>query len=99
MSSTIRLLAGQLTVYNDGSATAGTKDDGAGVIVTRGDPADPTLLHQRHLGGAVFTSSFAEEAAAMQLTLEWDTTNHPEHSLTICTDSQSFSRQLNVGRQ
>ncbi len=37
---TIRVLAGQLTVYTDGSATAGTKGGGAGVIVTCGDPAD-----------------------------------------------------------
>ncbi len=74
----------------DGSASAGTKDGGAGVIVTRGDPTDPTILHQSHLRDATFTSSFAEEAAAMQLALEWATTNHPEYSLTICTDSQSL---------
>ncbi len=65
---TIYLLAGQLTVYTDGSATAGTKDGGAGVIVTRGDPVDPTILHQSHLRGAAFTSPFAEEA--MQLALQ-----------------------------
>ncbi len=35
-----------------------------------------------------FTLSFAKEAA-MQLALEWATTNHPEYSLTICTDNQS----------
>ncbi len=52
---TIRLLAGQLTVYDDGSATAGTKDGDTGLIVTRGDPADPTILHQSHLRGAAFT--------------------------------------------
>ncbi len=40
----IRLLAGQLTVYTDSSATAGTKDGGAGVIGTCGDPTDPTIL-------------------------------------------------------
>ncbi len=91
---TIRLLDGQLTVYTDGSASAGTKDGGAGVIVTRGDPADPTILHQSHLRGAAFTSSFAEEAAAMQLALEWALTNHPEYSLTICTDSQSLLKAI-----
>ncbi len=74
----------------DGSASAGTKDGGAGVIVTRGDPADPTILHQNRLHGAAFTSSYAEEAPVMQLALEWATTNHPEYSLTICTDSQSL---------
>ncbi len=89
---TIRLLAGQLTGYTDGSKRAGTKDDGAGVIVTCGDPADPTILHRCHLRGAAFTSSFAEEAAAMQIALEW--ANHPEHSLPICTDSQSLLKAI-----
>ncbi len=90
----IRLLDGQLTVYADGSASAGTTDGGAGVIVSRGDPAHPTILYQSHLRGAVFTSSFEEEAAAMQLTLEWATTNHPEYSLTIGTDSQSLLKAI-----
>ncbi len=44
---TIRLLAGQLTVYTDGSVTVGTKHGGTGVI----DLADPTIL----LRGAAFT--------------------------------------------
>ncbi len=58
---TILLLADQLTVYTDGSATARTKDGGAGVIVTCGDPAEPTILHCSHLHGAAFTPSFALE--------------------------------------
>ncbi len=62
--------------------------------MTHGDPADPIILHQSHLRGAAFTSSFAEEAAAMQLALEWATTNHPEYSLTICTDSQSLVKAI-----
>ncbi len=52
-------------VTPNGSASAGTKDGGAGVIEACGDPAAPTILHQSHLRGAGFTSSFAEEAAAM----------------------------------
>ncbi len=57
--------------------------------MTCDDPADSTILHRSHLRGSAFTSSFAEEVAAMQLALEWATANHPENSLTICTDSQS----------
>ncbi len=91
---TIRLPDGQITAYTDGSSSAGTKDGGAGVIVTRGDPTDFATLHQNHLRGAAFTSSFAEEAAAMQLALEWATTDHPEYSLTICTDSQSLLKTI-----
>ncbi len=37
-----------------------------------------------------YTSSFAEEAAAIQLA----TANHPENSLTICTDSQSLLKTI-----
>ncbi len=91
---TIRLMDGQLTVFTDGSATAGIKGGGARVIVTCGDPADPTILHWSHLRGAAFTSLFAKEAAAMQLALEWATANHPENSLTICTDSQSLRKAI-----
>ncbi len=62
--------------------------------MTRGDPADPAILHQNHLRGAAFTSTLAEEAAAMQLTLEWAITNHPVYSLTICTDSQLLLKEI-----
>ncbi len=62
--------------------------------MTRSEPADPTILHQSHLRGAAFTSSFAEEAAAIQLALEWATANHPEYSHTICTDSQSLLKAI-----
>ncbi len=55
-----------------------------------GDPSGPTSLCRNHLRGAVFTSSVAKEAATMQPALEWATANHPEHSLTVCTDSQSL---------
>ncbi len=85
----ILLVNGQLTVYTNGLATTGTEDGGAGVIVTFGEPADPTVLHRSHLRGAAFTLSFAEEATAMHVSLEWATANHPVNSLTIYTDSQS----------
>ncbi len=62
--------------------------------MTCAEPADPFILHRSHLRGAAFISSFAEEAAAMQLALEWTTTNHPDHSLTICTGSQSLLKAI-----
>ncbi len=93
-SGMLGILDGQLTVYTDGSAAAGTKDGGAAVIVTRSDTPDPTILHKSLLRGASFTSSFAEEAAAMQLTLEWATANYPEYSLTICTDNANFPHDM-----
>ncbi len=63
------------------------------------DPTDPIILHLSHLRGVALTSLFAEESAAMQSTLEWATTSQPDYSLTICTESQSLLRQLNVGHQ
>ncbi len=89
---TIRPLAGQLTVYTDGSATAGTRNGGAGVIVTCGYPVDPAILHRSHLRGAAFTSSFAEEAAAMQLTLNWTICN-PTRLLTQNVHQKSIATE------
>ncbi len=62
--------------------------------MTCGDQADPTILNQSHRHGVAFTSSFAEEAVAMQLALEWAIANHPENSLTICIDSQSLLKVI-----
>ncbi len=58
------------------------------------DPSGPTSLRRNHRRGAAFTSSVAEEADAMQPVFEWATANHPEHSLTICTDSQSLIKAI-----
>ncbi len=52
----------KLGVYTYNSATAGTRDGGAGVIVTCGHPAYPTVLHRHHICGVLFTWSFTEEA-------------------------------------
>ncbi len=89
---TFRFLGGQLTVYTDGSATAGTKDGGAGVIVTCGDPADFTILHRSHVRGAAFTSSFAEEAAATCIGMDH---RQPTRALTHNLHRQSIAVQGN----
>ncbi len=81
-----------ITVYTEGSATAGTKDGGAGVILTCGDPGDPTIFNRSQLRGAALTSSFAEEATAMQLALEW-ATRQPPRALTL--QRQSIDTQGN----
>ncbi len=44
------ILAAQLSVYTDDMTSAGTRDGGAGVIVTCDDPVDPTILHAIRLG-------------------------------------------------
>ncbi len=66
---------------------------GAGVILTCSDPADPTVTLQNHRM-AEFIKSFVEDAAAMQIALELTTANHPDHSRTISTDSQSLLKAI-----
>ncbi len=73
----VRLLTSQVTAYSDE-----TRDSGPGVIVTCGDPANSTNLARRSL------RRLRLEAAVMQLALEWVIASHPDHSLTISTDSQ-----------
>ncbi len=53
-----------------------TLNGGAGMLVTEGDPANPTTLLRKQQRGAAITSSYDEEKAAMRMTLEW---------LTICS--------------
>ncbi len=65
--------------------------------MTCGDPAAPTIVHQSFLRGARFTSSFAEEAAAMQVAMKWATTNYPSAHSQFAPTASRFSRQLNVG--
>ncbi len=68
--SFIRHLNARLIIYTDGSATAGTLKGGAGMVVTEGDPANPTTLLTKQKRGAAFTSSYDEEKAAMRMALE-----------------------------
>ncbi len=97
---TICLLASQLTVYTDGSATAGTRDGGVGVMLTCDDLADPTIPNRSHLRGTVFTSSLANDAAVMQLALEYPASpntpsTHSQSALTV----NRYLRHLNRGLQ
>ncbi len=91
---TIRLLAGQFTVYTDGSASAGTKDGGEGVIVTRGDSADPTILHWSHLRGAAFTSSFIGRSCCQATRIGMDH-RQPPRAITHNLHRQSIATQGN----
>ncbi len=56
--SFIRHLNARFIIYTDGSATAGTVNGGAGMVVTEGDPANPTTLLTKQQRGAAFTSSY-----------------------------------------
>ncbi len=82
-------------IYADGSATAGTLNGGAGMVVTEGDPANPTTLLTKQQRGAAFTSSYDEEKAAMRMALEWLLPSHA--AAAICTDSQSLLKAIQSG--
>ncbi len=82
-------------IYSDGSASASTKNGGAGVVITTGDPSRPTIVETIQVRGAPLTCSFEEERRAMQTAVEWI----EEHlsntdSAAIFTDSQSICTAL-----
>ncbi len=59
--SFIRHLNARFIIFTDGSATAGTLNGCAGLLVTEGDPANPTTLLTKQQRGAAITSSYDEE--------------------------------------
>ena len=90
-----RELNAQYNIYTDGSATAGVLKGGAGVVITTGDPANPTISDKLLKKGADITCSFDEELRAMEMTVDWvnkhlDATN----SVAVYTDSQSLCMAL-----
>jgi ribonuclease HI len=91
----IRDLAADYTIYSDGSASAGVRDGGAGVVITFGDPENPTVVDTLMKKGSKITCSFNEEATAMDMALDWITEHCTESTqVAICTDSQSLCEAL-----
>ena len=83
--------------YTDGSASAGTTDGGAGVVITRGDPTCPEEIQTIRVKGASRTSSYEEEVSAMNAALEWIGDNCSEaEKVVICTDSLSLCQALSA---
>ncbi len=83
----IREAKAHVTIYTDGSATRGTTAGGAAMVATTGDPADPVIIHTFKARGAVLTSSYKEEKAALVLALDWARANSPTERISICPDS------------
>ena len=100
MSATLAQIAAissRLVVYTDGSASGGTLEGGAGVVVTHGDPSDPEVLERITVKGAPRTSSYEEEVAAMNAALDWIGDNcDSSDEVTICTDSLSLCQALSA---
>ena len=92
----IRSFNADITIYTDGSASAGTEDGGYAVIVTDGDAEEPNVLHTISKPGRKFTSSYEEEKAALHDALLWLLLNDddPARVVLICTDSQSLCNAL-----
>ena len=90
-------LNSDLTLYTDGSASAGTRDGGSAVVITRGVAENPTELDRILRKGAGLTSSYEEELQAAKDAVHWISNNQdldPEHRITIATDSQSLCNAL-----
>ena len=83
-------------MYTDGSASRGTRNGGAGAVVTRGSPTQPEVVTIIKTKRRTFTSSHEEEAAAMEPAVSWTSTNanHPSNSILFCTDSKSLCEAL-----
>ncbi len=62
------------------------------MVVTEGDPANPTALLTKQQRRAASTSSYDEEKEAMRVALEWLL---PSNAVAaICTDSQSLLKAI-----
>ena len=82
-----------IIIFTDGSAAAGCKEGGAAAIVYIVD--DPQRTETILKKGAVFTSSFEEECAALELAITWITENcHSRTRVIILTDSQSLCKSI-----
>jgi len=93
-------LNSDLVVYTDGSADAGCRNGGAGVVVTRGPAANPTVIENIRVKGAALTSSFEEEVEAALSAVKWICEKSDvdrDSRVTIATDSQSMCKALLAG--
>ena len=73
--STIASYQADYAFYTDGSASRGKRNGGAAAGVTRGSPLQPDVVTAIKTKGQTFTSSYEEEAAAMESALSWTLTN------------------------
>ena len=85
-----------VVIYTDGSAAAGTSKGGAGVVVTRGDPENPTVVTEMKIKSKEMTSSYEEEREAMLSAAELIRNAEDDiRKVLICADSQSLVQSLN----
>ena len=94
--TTIASYQADYVIYTDGSASRGVRNGGAAAVVIRGSPLHPEVITTVKTKGRIFTSSYEEEAAAMESALSWTSANanHPSISILFCTDSKSLCEIL-----
>jgi ribonuclease HI len=88
-----------LVIYTDGSASAGTREGGAGVVITRGLAENPVSMSEIMVRGAALTSSYEEEKAAGETAIEWLNSQSDideDCRVVIATDSQSLCKAISV---
>jgi ribonuclease HI len=87
-----------VTIYTDGSASAGCRKGGSAVVVTTGEAELPEQIEVIRRKGASHTSSYEEECQAMEDTAKWVTQEASGlEKVLVCTDSQSMCRALEEG--
>ena len=84
------------TVYIDGFSSEGARNEGATAFVTRGSSIQPEVVTTIKIKRRTFTSSYEEEAAAMESALSWTSANanHPSITILFCRDSKSLCEAL-----
>ena len=84
-----------LIIFTDGSVEEGVGRGGAGMVVTRGDPAQPEKVEARRGGAGTVASSFQAEVRALRMAMEWLEEHEGEWtSVGVATDSQAALRAL-----
>ena len=88
----------EYTIYSDGSGSGGTRKGGAVAVVTRAPPIHPEVVTTIKTKGSMFTSSYEEEATALESALSWTwkstNYNHPSITILSCTDSKSLCKAI-----
>ena len=90
------------TIFTDGSVRESVFDGGAGVVVTTGDPCNPTVVERKAYAAGLIASSYQAEMVAMAKALEWlEEWGGEWESAAIVSDSQagmSALREAKSGR-
>ena len=96
MASRPLLHIGLITLSTSMDPLVEGQETGAATVVTRGSPIQHEVVTNIKAKGRTFTSSYEEEAAAMESTLSWTftNTNHPWISVLFSTDSKSLCEAL-----